>query len=395
VDGDGVSVYDLNNWGQVVGRCLVNGQQRAFLFDPATDDANDPIGRAVDLNDIVDPATIPTNWIIKSALGINDRGEIAGYLVSPDGAIRRGCIIETNATDQNGMSIAPQLHLVPNESLGPDSYVRAINEDGSVLGNYRDGDVTRSFVYNPGWHTEPFLQDIAISPIIDMVRTISDVHIDGQGNTVDAMVAGRDSLGAFRVSLDAPNSPEIFPWGPAGSWAHNYTGGTVTVMNAKGTFGGECWLEAADGGLEYAPFLVRADGTWRQLEAGVTKTRYPNISSPAAINSSEDVVLGNFATYGSALSLHHADLHDGFESLELNDLVVGTRSNVIGTDSDVDIWFDSLRTVRAMSDRAEVVDSANITDLHFGEIVGDMALTDSRGNVIGGLGFMLTPVPVP
>ena len=68
---------EMNNSGQVVGYCGC----RAFLYDPVLDDHDEAIGQAIDLNEIVDPETIPDGWNISSATGINDRGDIVGSLV--------------------------------------------------------------------------------------------------------------------------------------------------------------------------------------------------------------------------------------------------------------------------------------------------------------------------
>ncbi len=56
---------EMNNSGQVVGYC----GGRAFLYDPAVDDNNEAIGQAIDLNDIVDPDTIPDGWVYQFCRG--------------------------------------------------------------------------------------------------------------------------------------------------------------------------------------------------------------------------------------------------------------------------------------------------------------------------------------
>ncbi len=89
--GDGSSTaYGINALGQVVGDSTVGlhpGQQyqdhHAFIWTPTMPNAT--TGAMVDLNTVLDPIS-GAGWIIHSARGINDRGQIVGIgIYDPDG----------------------------------------------------------------------------------------------------------------------------------------------------------------------------------------------------------------------------------------------------------------------------------------------------------------------
>lgn len=66
--GDASTVSGLNIWGQVVGTATAfTGDARAFFYDPR-----------VGIRDLNDFLPAGSGWVLKSALRINNRGEIAG-----------------------------------------------------------------------------------------------------------------------------------------------------------------------------------------------------------------------------------------------------------------------------------------------------------------------------
>lgn len=380
-------VYDMNELGQVVGACCIDGQARAFLFDPSLDDEQNLIGEAIDLNDIVVNELLP-GWAISAAYGINNWGCIVGSLSHPDG--QSGFILDMNAEGGH------QLHIIPGDilgtNLGANTWARRINDNGDVLGSYREDSVTRYYIYNPG--DLPTARTVEIpTPPGYIISALSEPSLFNSG----LMVAGEDDQGAFRVRLNSDNaiSAESFPWEPPGSWEHNVTGGNVYSMNAAGTIGCESWITNAKKKVVYAPYLINAQGERRQLQAGSDGTRYASINSPVAINSQEDVIVRHTTSYGKRISFHHAGVHTGFEAFELNDLVVQTRSQVIGPYSDLDIWLDSHRHVSKMSDRGEIGNEP-VSAIHFGQICGRIWIP-SYSKVATStdqftFGFVLTPV---
>jgi probable HAF family extracellular repeat protein len=70
----------VNTSGQVVGYSRLAGDvgpDSAFLYSG---------GQMLDLNDLVDPTTVPPGAWLNGALGINDDGEITGIMGMPDGS---------------------------------------------------------------------------------------------------------------------------------------------------------------------------------------------------------------------------------------------------------------------------------------------------------------------
>ena len=123
---------DVNILGQVVGWYnTASGDRHGYLYDPGTT-------AAVDLNDI-GVVGIPTDlpWYIRSAVGINDFGDIVGYLrLLGVTGIRRGYVLNMNLLNAD----PPQLTTLPDSDWS-DTYARSINNDGDVLGRYRKNDV--------------------------------------------------------------------------------------------------------------------------------------------------------------------------------------------------------------------------------------------------------------
>ena|GEM_PF-1271491 len=66
--------YDINNAGQAVGWSESANGRRAFIWTQATG--------MTDLNTLVAP---DSNWTLQQARSINDRGQIAGFGINPDG----------------------------------------------------------------------------------------------------------------------------------------------------------------------------------------------------------------------------------------------------------------------------------------------------------------------
>ena len=94
---DDITVKDINNNGQIVGSCSFGFNSRAFIWYD---------GNMLDLNDLIDPNS---DWVLTSAVGINDKGEIACNAIrnsQPQAVLLRprttdGFVLVNNTNDQN------------------------------------------------------------------------------------------------------------------------------------------------------------------------------------------------------------------------------------------------------------------------------------------------------
>ncbi len=159
-----VYVHDLNNHGEVVGSSRHEGGLRPFLYTPA--------GGVVDLNDLISEED-KACWVLWSACGINDAGQIVGrgYLNGQSRAYRF-----TPAVD-GAPAVVENLG-----TLGGDSVGRCINDGGEVAGYYFDADGS--------WHTHAFLYTDA-----DGDGTEEMIDIGGLGAGAKTYPTGINSFG--------------------------------------------------------------------------------------------------------------------------------------------------------------------------------------------------------
>ena len=138
---------DLNDLGMAVGRYFSSTGQHAWLYDPLDDPTT-----AIDLNDLVIAGFDADNWVIASALGLNNNGLIVGYIsLLSDTKQRRGYVLDLAATDADGVP-APRMYDLPDTGHGwTDTYARRVNDRGDILGHYQRSDGTFGFyLVNPG-----------------------------------------------------------------------------------------------------------------------------------------------------------------------------------------------------------------------------------------------------
>jgi len=120
----------LNNWGECVGSYgTPDGHQHAWYFRPQT------MTQALDLNSI--GVDVPSGYFLSGATGINDSGEIVGFMrkiLAP--TFRRGFVIELRPIS----GTLPVLHELPDSyPTWVDTYPRRINSQGEILGIFNDG----------------------------------------------------------------------------------------------------------------------------------------------------------------------------------------------------------------------------------------------------------------
>ena len=269
------------------------------------------------------------------------------------GGDRRGCVIDMNATDENGIAW-PQLYTIPGEdNLGSSETIASrINQNGDVLGRYAIDDCTWGwYLCNRGLYPDATPYALLDLNILTVTNTclLSDILFDGNGDPVGPAIVGTDELGVFRFTPGT--EMERFNW--------NLQYGPRDTV-ATSAFCGAGWFEVPVNNKKtkqvFAPYLIRPDGSLKVV-AETTDQAYD-------INSNEDLILLN----GTDPKLYHADLG----LLHLNALVTGT-------DDDLAVWVSSNRSVWEMNDRDPVTS--------FGQIAGHVGLVN--------WGFLLTPQPSP
>ena len=185
-DGTGyLNFNDMNNAGDCVGYYQTEGGPRAWLclFDPGQESH-----QAINLNDIgVLSPTGYENWPIASAVGLNDYGDIVGYIESPDGTIRRGCVLHMSTLE---------LTVLPEPDGGVDYYyARRINQAGDVLASFVRTDGTwGAYLCNAYIHSTP--QEIDVN-----LEAPAATDFNGNGEVV-----GTDELGYVFVYRDGVTS---------------------------------------------------------------------------------------------------------------------------------------------------------------------------------------------
>ena len=125
-----MTANDLNDQGLVCGYYENTlGERRAWLYDGVN---------TLDLNDL-QPEGLADEWIINSAVGLNNNGLVVGYL-SPfgDQTLRRGFVLDL---------VTNIIYEVPDEGFNnPYGYARKVNDNGDVLLTLDN----TPYLYNPG-----------------------------------------------------------------------------------------------------------------------------------------------------------------------------------------------------------------------------------------------------
>lgn len=192
---------DCNESGAIVGWTMGVGSKRGFAYLPSVN--------ATTAIDLTDPAFgvqgVPDGWFVSSAVGINNRGDIAGYLEPIDGepyTNRRGYFLDMSGE-------VPQLTPLPAVNSDPWQVVEDINDSGDMVIATRFTDAngqTTVSVYggNPGLYG---------NPVVPFTRL--DIGGLGFGSTDALELSNRTPLGtaiitgetdsglAFRASLDS------------------------------------------------------------------------------------------------------------------------------------------------------------------------------------------------
>jgi hypothetical protein len=355
--GGGGYLNDFNNRSQAVGWFLDprDGQKRAWLYDPSVDRED-----VVDLNTLVPEAAVPEGWIIASAVGLNERGDIVGYLeLNGDPStdpIRRGYVLDMSTLDLNASPpTLATLMLIPDNAYGY-TYAKDLNDEGLVLGTYYVPDGTPwngnntsgMYLYQAGLYDNP--ADLVVRDLGLFVKNVERTRLgetppDEADNRLPAQFAGNRLDGvAYRYTEGQPL--ELFP-----------ELSNVVNSNTAGGFCGSGIYQPPRGKSFRAPIRVLgADPEILKSLPGKTAT---------ALNRRGDLVIDNECLYWDAHGLYH-----------INSLVAGEPVTMA-------LWNGTtiVKGIRAIND-------PNATG--YGEAVGNITFADGTRAF-----FYLTPIPAP
>ncbi|TWU39300.1 hypothetical protein [Novipirellula artificiosorum] len=348
-NGYGLLVFDINNFGCVVGSYAelqdAGENQYGFVYDhPGYPD------RVIDLNDLDydENAGIPDGWQITHVWGINDLGDIVANLKRKDESnnLWRACAINMNVTPHQLIELNP-------DNIGMRDWVAGINLLGDIVVSYEDADGWfEAYLYNlyvPGLYDET---EIPVALDLGRITYLSindNREIAGQwypdGPDEDRIVF-RCQIDDDGVALPKETFPEI---------DSNYL--SVSEINNKGVVLGKSIYYPGKGQktvtacfriYEKPEFLVLLDKT--------------ALGFPESINDQDDFIT-NYLIYHDQHGYLHPD--------ELIDL----------TDSDdAADWFGSdFSSIYALNNRT--------TDDGFGQIAGVISNDGVKR------GFVLTPRP--
>jgi hypothetical protein len=360
-DGYGTYVKHMNNFGFVAGWYTfdngVENGQKAFIYNPVTD-------QMVDLNTVV-TAGLPAGWRISSAVDINDRLVVVGYieLVGSDPIQTRPFAMDLGMAN-------PVVDLLPVAQGFNTQGAIQINENGDILGFYKNspGAGSHFWTFNPNLYGAPSNRVRPDGSPLDMSSMIPDaVPIGAYGSNPDhfalnnpvgsrpAQVAGNlISQDVFQYTLGDAN-PEFFP--------ELYE---AYGMNDAGTLSASVFISVKGRWQGYYA-NCRYNPAWPEpLEVLPQGDGVPS----GAINASGDLLFGNGDIY--------RDDWGGY--VNVDDLIVGTGE-------DLALWSSRLGTISArdMNDRAGQSDS--------GQICGYIGVS-VEGETFFPL-FVLTPEPAP
>jgi probable HAF family extracellular repeat protein len=337
--GGGKYINKMNNLGQVVGwYSHPNGEKHGFLYDP-TVNAN----TAIYLNDVV---ATPAGWMISSAVGINNRGAIVGYLEpvgsSFDPNFRMGFILDMAAE-------TPTLLPLPDAQWAY-AWGTSINENGDVLGIYRTAAGGYGiYVWNSGLYAPANPMPLLLG---------QDVTIANATPKLNNPVGDRPAQVAGQLATGPTQYGTAFRWTPGQSLETfpELQSPVVSDINDSGTFCGR--VVAKPSNKPASPYQMRFNTNLELLGVSVQGDFFSDI------NGDGDLI-NNAALY-----------RDGWRFLNPNDLIDLN-------DPDAAIWFSA--------------SDVNLSDLNerdditgFGQMVGRIGFADHSA-----LCFILTPAPSP
>lgn len=248
-------IVQMNNFGQVVGHYeTAAGERHGFLYDPVV---NPEV--ALDLNDLVDA---PEGWVIAGARAINDYGAVAGFLHPVgDETVSRAFVCDLSDP-------TPFVQTLP-DSEWTSTLALGINENGDVLGKFRNADGTYGlYVYNCGLYGRADPGVIVLS-----TNMIYGGAINNPVGTRGAQVLGQDAV------TGVP-----FRWTRGQGFEFLTQAGTCGVydINDAGTFCG--WAAFKISKTSYAKLPMRYGTLLQSLPGGYST------ELASRVNASGDVI---------------------------------------------------------------------------------------------------------
>jgi hypothetical protein len=338
----------ISSFGMVCGWIYFPDEERSgFLYDQRTKHFHD-LDNLTHLFQIPDswPADWWTVWKLNSAVGINDSGDVVGYVTDATG-FRKGYMLETRLS-QNPADWTFQF--LPD--LGSDySYGRGINRHGDVLGLYRMSDGTMdAYLYNPR------VDGPAGTPPLPLEIDVSVAKLNNHRQVAGQLTDGR----AFFFDPDRPDELQL-------QVLDDYDYKSVRDLNDNGVFCGSVRMRI-DG---------RGSARNRAFRYGV-QLEPIMLGRAVGINSDNDVLASD--EEGNLTLVHTGlDPNDIEQIWAISDLISDT--NPLKT-----FWAEASHGYYGIADR-------NV-DTGFSQIVENVAETQPDGSQHEFI-VILTPVLDP
>lgn len=316
------NVNDLSNLGIAVGREDIDGVTIGFIYDHFG-----LIGQPKTIHPLTEWIANMDGWAGSSCAGINDLGQITGYLKdSIDGTeIRAGFVLDL---DVFSTEPAPNWEYLPTPAGSIWSYGQKINNQGDILAVFRDtNDVFRHYLFNP-WSYDP------TDPITDFA-VLTDPETG-----IPLAVRGSGDLNGSGQVCGATTADQVFRLTPGVTLEISPLSGPTVAINDDGVLAGKAYIEVPSGKGKKTKTLRVACRYTDQIEPLADVDSYS-----WDINSASDVV-GTMNDTCHAF-LHHADVGqtNGHGLLNLDDLVVGSADDMV-------FWQQAqTKSARRMTDR--------------------------------------------
>jgi probable HAF family extracellular repeat protein len=191
--GTETSAYGINNAGVIVGSFFsVNFDNDGFLLKKG----------------LFTPVSVPdTVFIHGSLFGVNDRGEAVGIFIDAETEFQSAFVLSRKGE----IEVLPDITVLPDASPDSSGSPFGINNQGTIVGSYRDvDDNLHGFILSDGVYTSfdfPGLQDTSLNGINDPGQIV------GYGLDVDGNAHGFVIRKGVATPIAVPGAVKTFPFG--------------------------------------------------------------------------------------------------------------------------------------------------------------------------------------